>query len=59
MANHASQLYARNVNALLGLMVKDGALSLDWDDEVARRRLRHAEGRRRDPCCSWRARARR
>jgi NAD(P) transhydrogenase subunit alpha len=34
MANHASQLYARNVNALLGLMVKDGALSLDWDDEV-------------------------
>jgi NAD(P) transhydrogenase subunit alpha len=34
MANHASQLYARNVNALLGLMVKDGALGLDWDDEV-------------------------
>jgi NAD(P) transhydrogenase subunit alpha len=34
MANHASQLYARNVSALLGLMVKDGALGLDWDDEV-------------------------
>src|SRR3954454_4590541 len=34
MANHASQLYARNVNSLLALMVKDGALSLDWDDEV-------------------------
>jgi NAD(P) transhydrogenase subunit alpha len=34
MASHASQLYARNVSALLALMVKDGALSLDWDDEV-------------------------
>src|SRR5439155_246791 len=34
MASHASQLYARNVSALLALMVKDGALSLDWDDQV-------------------------
>jgi NAD(P) transhydrogenase subunit alpha len=34
MASHASQLYARNVSALLALMVKDGALKLDWDDEV-------------------------
>ena len=34
MANHASQLYARNVNALLALLVKDGELNLDWDDEV-------------------------
>jgi H+-translocating NAD(P) transhydrogenase subunit alpha len=34
MAEHASQLYARNINALLDLLVKDGALALDFDDEV-------------------------
>jgi NAD(P) transhydrogenase subunit alpha len=31
---HASQLYARNVANLLLLMVKDGALNLDFEDEV-------------------------
>jgi NAD(P) transhydrogenase subunit alpha len=35
MAQHASQLYARNVQALLELMTgEDGALKLDFDDEV-------------------------
>jgi NAD(P) transhydrogenase subunit alpha len=34
MPDHASQLYARNVAALLELMVKDGDLALDFDDEV-------------------------
>jgi NAD(P) transhydrogenase subunit alpha len=35
MAEHASQLYARNISALLGLMISDeGQLSLDFDDEV-------------------------
>ncbi|HWE12488.1 MAG TPA: Re/Si-specific NAD(P)(+) transhydrogenase subunit alpha [Solirubrobacteraceae bacterium] len=35
MAEHASQLYARNIQALLGLMVSDaGELSLDFEDEV-------------------------
>jgi NAD(P) transhydrogenase subunit alpha len=34
MAEHASQLYARNIEALLGLMVEEGALALDFDDEV-------------------------
>jgi NAD(P) transhydrogenase subunit alpha len=34
MAEHASQLYARNIEALLGLMVKDGKLELDFEDEV-------------------------
>jgi len=34
MAEHASQLYARNIEALLGLMVKEGELTLDFDDEV-------------------------
>jgi H+-translocating NAD(P) transhydrogenase subunit alpha len=35
MPEHASQLFARNVLALLELMVgEDGALSLDFDDEI-------------------------
>jgi NAD(P) transhydrogenase subunit alpha len=35
MAEHASQLFARNVLALLELMIgEDGALQLDFDDEI-------------------------
>jgi NAD(P) transhydrogenase subunit alpha len=34
MAEHASQLFARNIEALLGLMVRDGELVIDFDDEV-------------------------
>jgi NAD(P) transhydrogenase subunit alpha len=35
MAEHASQLYARNIQALLGLMIsEEGALELDFEDEV-------------------------
>jgi len=34
MPVHASQLYARNVTELLREFVKDGALALDFDDEV-------------------------
>jgi H+-translocating NAD(P) transhydrogenase subunit alpha len=35
MAEHASQLYARNLQELLGLMTgEDGELSLDFSDEV-------------------------
>jgi proton-translocating NAD(P)+ transhydrogenase subunit alpha len=34
MAEHASQLYARNIEALLGLMINDGELELDFEDEV-------------------------
>ena len=35
MAEHASQLFARNVLALLELMVDEhGQLKLDFDDEV-------------------------
>ncbi|HUH80301.1 MAG TPA: Re/Si-specific NAD(P)(+) transhydrogenase subunit alpha [Solirubrobacteraceae bacterium] len=35
MAEHASQLFARNVLALLELLIgEDGTLSLDFDDEV-------------------------
>jgi len=34
MADHASALYARNVQSLLELMVSEGELSVDFDDEV-------------------------
>jgi NAD(P) transhydrogenase subunit alpha len=34
MAEDASQLYARNIEAVLGLMIKDGKLDLDFEDEV-------------------------
>jgi H+-translocating NAD(P) transhydrogenase subunit alpha len=35
MPDHASQLYARNVQSLLGLMVGEGGgLELDFDDEI-------------------------
>ena len=35
MAEHASQLYARNIEALLGLMItEEGQLELDFEDEV-------------------------
>ncbi|HET9096186.1 MAG TPA: Re/Si-specific NAD(P)(+) transhydrogenase subunit alpha [Candidatus Baltobacteraceae bacterium] len=36
MPHHASQLYSRNVNALLGVLVKENALALDMDDEIIR-----------------------
>jgi H+-translocating NAD(P) transhydrogenase subunit alpha len=35
MATHASQLYSKNVENLLGILVSDeGELSLDFDDEI-------------------------
>jgi NAD(P) transhydrogenase subunit alpha len=35
MAEHASQLYARNIEALFGLMVsEEGQLNLDFEDEI-------------------------
>ena len=34
MPTHASQLLSRNIAALLGLLVRDGELALDWDDEI-------------------------
>ena len=35
MPEHASQLYARNIQAFLELIVtKEGELALDWDDEI-------------------------
>ncbi|HYI74326.1 MAG TPA: Re/Si-specific NAD(P)(+) transhydrogenase subunit alpha [Gaiellaceae bacterium] len=34
MAFHASQLYSRNVGALLAHLAPEGELALDWDDEI-------------------------
>ena len=34
MPYHASQLYSRNVTALIQLLVEDGELKLDWSDEI-------------------------
>ena len=34
MPAHASQLYARNVMALLQHLAPEGELKLDWDDEI-------------------------
>ena len=36
MPVHASQLYARNVSELLRELIKDGALRLDFDDEIVK-----------------------
>lgn len=34
MPHHASQMYARNLSAFLGVLLRDGALTLDFDDEI-------------------------
>ena len=34
MPYHASQLYARNVSALLQHLAPGGELTLDWEDEI-------------------------
>ena len=47
---HASRLYARNVANLLLLMVKDGVLAPDFDDEiVAGCAVTHAGAIRHEP----------
>jgi len=42
---HASQMYSRNISALLLQLVKDGALHLDWEDEITRDTCAVREGR--------------
>ncbi len=34
LANHASLLYAKNILALLNLLIKDGALNFNFEDEI-------------------------
>ncbi|MFP1132250.1 Re/Si-specific NAD(P)(+) transhydrogenase subunit alpha [Asticcacaulis sp. W401b] len=39
IANDASALYAKNLQAFLGLLIKDGALSPDFEDEILKAAL--------------------
>lgn len=39
MPTHASQMYAKNIQAVLGLIVKDGALALNREDEIVKAML--------------------
>ncbi len=48
MAGHASQLYARNVSALLSHLAPGGELALDWDDEITAGTCVTAERARRE-----------
>ncbi len=34
LAEHASEMYAKNLQNFLSLILKDGELTLDWDDEI-------------------------
>ena len=47
-AMHASEMYARNVYNFLALSLKDGALAMDWDDELLARTCLAHDGARRD-----------
>ncbi len=47
-AMHASEMYARNVLNFLALSLKDGALAMDWDDELLARTCLAHDGARRD-----------
>jgi NAD(P) transhydrogenase subunit alpha len=45
MPFHASQMYSRNVMSFLALIVRDGELALDFDDEIVRDTCVTHEGR--------------
>jgi NAD(P) transhydrogenase subunit alpha len=36
MPTHASQMYARNIASFLGLLIKDGKLALNFEDQIVR-----------------------
>ena len=42
--HHASQMYAKNVSNLLLLLVKEGEIDLNMDDEVVRETLFTRDG---------------
>lgn len=52
MPTHASLLYARNVANLLGLMVRDGELAPDWEDEIVQGTCVLKEGRPLHPAAA-------
>ena len=43
-AQHASEMFARNVFNFAGLLLKDGALAFDWDDELLAKTVWPARG---------------
>jgi H+-translocating NAD(P) transhydrogenase subunit alpha len=45
MPVHASQMYSRNVGALLAHLIVDGELALDWEDEITRETCITHDGR--------------
>jgi NAD(P) transhydrogenase subunit alpha len=45
LARDASELYAKNVAALLAIMMKDNVITLNWDDEVLANTVLTHEGR--------------
>ena len=45
MPFHASQMYSRNVASFLGLLVRDGELVVDFEDEIVRETCVTHEGR--------------
>jgi H+-translocating NAD(P) transhydrogenase subunit alpha len=45
MPLHASQMYSRNVTAFLAVLVRDGELALDFEDEIVRETCVTHEGR--------------
>jgi NAD(P) transhydrogenase subunit alpha len=50
MPLHASQMYSRNVASFLGLLVRDGELAFDFDDEIVRETCVTHDGRvRKEP----------
>ena len=49
MCAHASQMYSRNMEKLLLYVTKDGALKLDFKDEIVARQRHHPRGSDRAP----------
>ena len=45
MPVHASQMYSRNISSFLLNLVKDGALALDFNDEIVRESCVTHQGR--------------
>ena len=52
MPEHASELYSKNITALLDLLIKDGKLAPDFDDEVIAESCVTREKSERTPRCT-------
>lgn len=45
LANNSSEMYARNILNLLNLFIKDGAINLNWEDEIIKGTVITHEGK--------------